>query len=129
MLFIKSRIIMILLLFYLTSPFLTDDFVNLSVYVARYRYFPMSTDVTILSRPEERLTKVVPHAECSGSPIPMVSAVSSDNTLCIAATPRDDAPCQVLYIYEHLNIYRYCILYVFSPVNTCSFMKLQTNVE
>ena len=71
-----------------------DDFVDLSVYLARYHYYSMSDDVTILNQAEEKLTKIVPNSDCKFSSLAGVSSITSNSSLCIAATPRDDAPCQ-----------------------------------
>lgn len=68
---------------------------ELSVYLARYRYFDVSEDITIMTDPEELVTKVVSNSECQLASISKVSDITSNNTICLAPTSREDAPCSV----------------------------------
>lgn len=75
-------------------PVPVDDFVDLAVYIARYQYKEVSHDVTILHSPEEKLTRIVPNIQCQQASLPRVSAITSNDTICLDITPRENSPCE-----------------------------------
>jgi len=77
-----------------TLPVRIDDFVDLNVFMTRYRTYKMAKDVEILANAEELPTRVVKNTVCKTNSLSSVASVTSNNTICIASTPRTESPCK-----------------------------------
>lgn len=71
----------------------TESFLNLAVSISRYQYFRMADDVTVLAQAENQPTRVVKAEQCITSNEPKIAAISNNQTLCLAATHRENLPC------------------------------------
>lgn len=70
-----------------------ESFLNLAVSISRYQYHDMAEDVTVLAEAEDRPTRVLKSQDCVNANLPKVSTISTNTTLCLAATQRDHLPC------------------------------------
>lgn len=71
----------------------TESFLNLPVSISRYQYFNMADDVTVLAQAENQRTRVLKPETCVNSKEPKIAEISTNQTLCLAATPRENLPC------------------------------------
>jgi len=77
-----------------TLPVPVDDFVDLNVFMTRYRTYKMAKDVEVLANAEELPTRVVKNSVCKTNSLSSVASITSNNTICIASTPRTESPCK-----------------------------------